>query len=66
MYELVVERVVWLTCLHPWLAGTNYVETLRVQVHASCRLRRIFFCDRQYREEELPVEFRLCVPGPVR
>lgn len=37
-------------------AGTNYVETLRVQVHANCRIRRIYFSDRLYSEEELPPE----------
>ncbi|KAL0397390.1 UNVERIFIED_CONTAM: Cilia- and flagella-associated protein 20 [Sesamum calycinum] len=42
--------------------GTNYVETLRVQVHASCRLRRIYFSDRLYSEEELPPEFKLYLP----
>ncbi len=26
--------------------GTNYLETLRVHVHANCRLRRIYFSDR--------------------
>ena len=26
--------------------GTNYVETLRVQIHANCRIRRIYFSDR--------------------
>lgn len=34
--------------------GTNYIETLRVQVHANCRIRRIYFSDRLYSEEELP------------
>ena len=24
--------------------GSNYVETLRISVHANCRLRRIYFC----------------------
>ncbi|KAJ0101134.1 hypothetical protein Patl1_05700 [Pistacia atlantica] len=42
--------------------GTNYVETLRVQVHANCRLRRIYFSDRLYCEEELPPEFKLYLP----
>uniref|UniRef100_A0A0E0ETQ1 CFA20 domain-containing protein n=1 Tax=Oryza meridionalis TaxID=40149 RepID=A0A0E0ETQ1_9ORYZ len=42
--------------------GTNYVETLRVQVHANCRLRRIYFADRLYSEEELPPEFKLYLP----
>merc|ERR1711933_527411 len=23
--------------------GTNYIETLRVQLHANCRIRRIYF-----------------------
>ena len=26
--------------------GTNYIETLRVQIHANCRIRRIYFSDR--------------------
>ncbi|KAG6496292.1 hypothetical protein ZIOFF_044153 [Zingiber officinale] len=42
--------------------GTNYVETLRVQVHANCRLRRIYFSDRLYSEEELPPELKLYLP----
>ena len=44
------------------LAGTNYIETLRVQVHANCRIRRIYFSDRLYSEEELPPEFKLFLP----
>ncbi|KAG0623109.1 hypothetical protein M758_3G149000 [Ceratodon purpureus] len=46
--------------------GTNYVETLRVQVHANCRIRRIYFSDRLYSEEELPPEFKLFLPIQVR
>ena len=42
--------------------GTNYVETLRVQIHANCRIRRIYFSDRLYAEEELPTEFKLYLP----
>jgi len=42
--------------------GTNYIETLRVQIHANCRIRRIYFSDRLYAEEELPPEFRLFLP----
>ncbi|KAE9417680.1 hypothetical protein Angca_004279, partial [Angiostrongylus cantonensis] len=42
--------------------GTNYVETLRIQVHANCRLRRIYFADRLYSEDELPAEFKLYLP----
>lgn len=67
--------------------GTNYIETLRVQVsapwrliyvshicciftiyvflsqiHANCRIRRVYFSDRLYSEDELPAEFKLYVP----
>jgi len=42
--------------------GTNYVETTRVQIHANCRIRRIYFSDRLYSEEELPPEFKLFIP----
>lgn len=43
--------------------STNYVETLRVQIHANCRLRRIYFADRVYAEEELPPEIKLWIPN---
>jgi hypothetical protein len=42
--------------------GTNYIETVRVQIHANCRIRRIYFSDRLYSEEELPPEFKLFLP----
>ncbi|EGR27443.1 transcription factor iib, putative [Ichthyophthirius multifiliis] len=42
--------------------ATNYIETLRVQIHANCRIRRIYFSDRLYSEEELPPEFKLFLP----
>lgn len=42
--------------------GTNYVETLRVQIHANARIRRVYFSDRLYSEEELPPEFKLFLP----
>lgn len=42
--------------------GTNYIETLTVQIHANCRIRRIYFSDRLYSEEELPPEFKLFLP----
>lgn len=45
--------------------GTNYAETLRVQIHANCRVRRIYFADRLYSEEELPPEFKLYLPVQV-
>lgn len=39
--------------------GTNYVETVRIQMHANVLLRRIFFTDRLYAEDEKPAEYRL-------
>lgn len=42
--------------------GTGYVETLRVQLHANCRVRRVYFSDRLYSEDELPAEFKLFLP----
>jgi hypothetical protein len=53
-----------LFCCAACPAGTNYVETLRVQVHANCRVRRIYFSDKLYSEDELPPEFKLYVPAP--
>ncbi|CAK9824080.1 Cilia- and flagella-associated protein 20 [Anthophora retusa] len=42
--------------------GTNYVETTRIQIHANCRIRRIYFADRLYSEDELPEDFKLFLP----
>jgi len=42
--------------------GTTYTETMRVQIHANCRLRRVYFADRIYGEDELPAEFKLYLP----
>ncbi|XP_065164215.1 uncharacterized protein [Atheta coriaria] len=42
--------------------GTVYMETIRVQVHANVRIRRIYFSDRLYAEEELPSEYKLFMP----
>ncbi|EDV25493.1 uncharacterized protein TRIADDRAFT_23937 [Trichoplax adhaerens] len=42
--------------------GTNYIETLRVKIHANCRIRRVYFSDRLYSEDELPPEFKLFLP----
>lgn len=39
--------------------GTNYMETQRIQIHANCRVRRIYFSDRLYAEEELPRDYRI-------
>ncbi|KAF8940177.1 hypothetical protein BGZ47_007836 [Haplosporangium gracile] len=42
--------------------GTTYVETQRITIHASCRIRRIYFSDRLVPENELPAEFKLYLP----
>merc|ERR1740139_1393590 len=42
--------------------STNYIKPLRVQIHANCRIRRIYFSDRLYTEDELPPEFKLFLP----
>lgn len=42
--------------------NTGYVETLRIQLHCSCRVRRVYFSDRLYAEDELPADFKLFVP----
>ncbi|KPJ03312.1 UPF0468 protein C16orf80-like [Papilio xuthus] len=42
--------------------GTQFIETLRVQVHANARIRRIYFCERLYAEEELPQDYKLYLP----
>ena len=47
---------------HEEANGTNDIETLRVQIHANCRIRRIYFSGRLYTEDELPTEFKLFVP----
>ncbi|KAJ1532361.1 hypothetical protein ONE63_000963 [Megalurothrips usitatus] len=39
--------------------GTAYVECVRVQVHANCRVRRIYFSDHLFSESELPPSYRL-------
>ncbi|XP_018570918.1 cilia- and flagella-associated protein 20-like [Anoplophora glabripennis] len=42
--------------------GSTYMETTRVQIHANVRIRRIYFSDRLYSEEDMPNEFKLFAP----
>lgn len=43
--------------------GTNYVETMWVQIHANCRLKRVYFAVKEIDEDdELPDDFRLYRP----
>jgi|JI10StandDraft_1071094.scaffolds.fasta_scaffold672259_1 hypothetical protein len=46
-----------------WDAEVKFLyEFVRVQIHANCRIRRIYFSDRLYTEDELPPEFKLFLP----
>lgn len=42
--------------------GTDYVEFLRIEMYANCRLRMIYFSDRWYTEEELPQAYKMWKP----
>ncbi|GBP84225.1 Cilia- and flagella-associated protein 20 [Eumeta japonica] len=42
--------------------GTTFIEIIRIQIHANTRVRRVYFCDRLYSEEELPPEYKLYLP----
>ncbi|BES92076.1 unnamed protein product [Nesidiocoris tenuis] len=39
--------------------GTSYVECCRIQIHANCRLRRIYFSNDLDSEQNLPNEYKL-------
>lgn len=41
--------------------GTRYVETVSIRINANVRLRRVYFTDQLYAEEDKPQEYRLCV-----
>ena len=46
---------------HIFVTIINF-HVCRVQIHANCRIRRIYFSDRLYTEDELPPEFKLFLP----
>uniref|UniRef100_A0A182Q5V1 CFA20 domain-containing protein n=1 Tax=Anopheles farauti TaxID=69004 RepID=A0A182Q5V1_9DIPT len=46
--------------------GTNYIETVRLQIHANVRIKRIYFCDRLYTNDETPNDLRLLPVRPNR
>ena len=39
--------------------GSNYLETLRVQIHANCRIRRIYFTDKLLSSNNFPDDYRI-------
>lgn len=43
--------------------GTRYVETVSIRMNANIRLRRIYFSDQLYAENQKPTEYRLFVPS---
>jgi len=53
MYWLIDLLIDWLNCL--------FIDCCE-QIHANCRIRRVYFSDRLYSEEELPAEFKLYLP----
>ena len=62
MIEIKVEAS--LTLARGVLCTHSHASFLLVspQIHANCRIRRIYFSDRLYSEEELPPEFKLFLP----
>lgn len=62
MLEIKVEAS--LTLVRGVLCTHSHASFLPVspQIHANCRIRRIYFSDRLYSEEELPPEFKLFLP----
>ena len=50
----------WNASVSCWCFDNCYRN--RVQIHANCRIRRIYFSDRLYTEDELPPEFKLFLP----
>lgn len=38
------------------------METTRVQIHANVRIRRLYFSDRLYNDDDMPNEFKLFAP----
>lgn len=39
--------------------GSNYVETLKLQINANCRIRRIFFTDQPLSQKKIPPEYKV-------
>uniref|UniRef100_A0A8C7YEV8 CFA20 domain-containing protein n=1 Tax=Oryzias sinensis TaxID=183150 RepID=A0A8C7YEV8_9TELE len=42
--------------------GSSYMETLPIQINANCWIRRVYFTDREYSEDEIPNDFKLPLP----
>ncbi|CAL1278128.1 unnamed protein product [Larinioides sclopetarius] len=42
--------------------NTDYVELQRIEIYANCKIRRLYFSDRWYKEEELPNSYKMKKP----
>lgn len=45
--------------------GSNFVSLESVQIHGTCRIRRVFMSKQFVAESELPVELQLFAPSPA-
>ncbi|KAJ8686277.1 hypothetical protein QAD02_022071 [Eretmocerus hayati] len=41
---------------------TNYLEAVRIQINANCRVRVIYFCDRIYEDKDIPQKLKIFLP----
>ncbi|VEL31919.1 unnamed protein product [Protopolystoma xenopodis] len=48
-------------CLNIWYI-LHYYSIFFLQIHANCRIRRVYFADRLYSEEELPADYKIHLP----
>ncbi|KAK6624126.1 hypothetical protein RUM43_004558 [Polyplax serrata] len=39
--------------------GTGYVDTNRLAIYPNCLLKRVYFSDREYNNEDVPTEFHI-------
>ncbi|EEB11006.1 orf protein, putative [Pediculus humanus corporis] len=39
--------------------GTNYSKTQRVAIYSNCFLKKIYFSDKEYSDEDIPLEFHI-------
>lgn len=57
-----VNKAVKFPSFHCCLAPSKSILYPHSQIHANCRIRRVYFSDRLYSEDELPAEFKLYLP----
>ncbi|XP_048597747.1 uncharacterized protein LOC125578595 [Brassica napus] len=66
VYDKKIVKIFWHHCSrqggHKEIVWHNSWGLNTRLVHANCRLRRIYFAERLYSDEELPPEFKLYLP----